>query len=703
MNRTQGFTRLLSDPGKLVSHATVTVYVAGTTRLATIYADNAVPPTPRANPFTSDSHGYWFFYAAPGRYDVQLSGGSPSIPTPYKIPADQPVGVGDSGVLSYTRTALPASGVAANAARLARVTDSVRGLWMDTGQQWFDLNGEICNVKEFGAIGNGVADDTSAIQAAIDAAVALGGARVWFPPGNYRITAALVVVMGAPTVGIGIIGSGVAATTITQATTGADIFQVGTNSLERADNIRIADLNTVGGNYALNLNNALQGKFERLRLTSCAVGIYTRGQNEGHVFRDINIDGWTTNGIYCGASNGSSGAELDHPEIQKCRFDNIRIANGSGGSAFIITASLYGGAQQVSGALTLTRILLEGNNRSGLEIRYSFNTSIDGFSNEDHPDTNNVYTALLVDNQSTVYVSHCQIWAGTGPNNYAYLVTVQSGTLMLSEAFVTGPGVGGDIFVNDTFVGHTVFIINAATLVFSNTAARRRAVLINLRDSSGVPIIWPSDYAFVTIETDSAVSGNLRVSGALKVSATTGIAARPLHVLGASTDEILARMQTDSGKNGVFEFYQGTMYRGELDADGTSVSIYNSNGGGPNDNNGVHVMQSGAGGSNWGFFTRAAADFGNGAQVIAIRNAFVIPTANPVNGGILYSTGGALHWLSPGGTNTTVAPNDPHCEKCGRDFVLEWKSEKFGHLQICMWCASEALAAGVLLRDPPAR
>lgn len=52
---------------------TVTVYITATLNLATLYADNS--GTSKANPFTADSTGYWFFYVDNGRYDVQLSGG----------------------------------------------------------------------------------------------------------------------------------------------------------------------------------------------------------------------------------------------------------------------------------------------------------------------------------------------------------------------------------------------------------------------------------------------------------------------------------------------------------------------------------------------------------------------------------------------------------------------------------------------------
>lgn len=71
------------------------------------------------------------------------------------------------------------------------------------------VNLNVFNVKDpaYGAVGDGVVDDTAAIQAAVDACVAAGGGIVYFPPVNvaggafYRITRA-----GANTYCISVIG-----------------------------------------------------------------------------------------------------------------------------------------------------------------------------------------------------------------------------------------------------------------------------------------------------------------------------------------------------------------------------------------------------------------------------------------------------------------------------------------------------------------
>lgn len=51
----------------------------------------------------------------------------------------------------------------------------------------------VFNVLDYGAAGDGVADDTAEIQAAIDAAEAAGGGTVYFPEGTYAISAPVTV------------------------------------------------------------------------------------------------------------------------------------------------------------------------------------------------------------------------------------------------------------------------------------------------------------------------------------------------------------------------------------------------------------------------------------------------------------------------------------------------------------------------------
>lgn len=56
-----------------------------------------------------------------------------------------------------------------------------------------DKGGQVLNVKAFGAKGDGVTDDTAAVQAAINAANAANGGVIYFPSGIYLIGSALVI------------------------------------------------------------------------------------------------------------------------------------------------------------------------------------------------------------------------------------------------------------------------------------------------------------------------------------------------------------------------------------------------------------------------------------------------------------------------------------------------------------------------------
>jgi hypothetical protein len=100
-----------------------------------------------------------------------------------------PMTSSDLRIKNYLKSALPASvaGASGTTGRLAQLTDYTKDLWVDTGTQWRSVGGEVFNVKDFGAKGNGTIDDTAAIQAAINAAQAAGGGKVYLPKGTYAL------------------------------------------------------------------------------------------------------------------------------------------------------------------------------------------------------------------------------------------------------------------------------------------------------------------------------------------------------------------------------------------------------------------------------------------------------------------------------------------------------------------------------------
>jgi polygalacturonase len=94
---------------------------------------------------------------------------------------------------------------------------------------------DMVSIKDFGAVGNGVADDTTAIQAALNACGAratnyygeTNGLSIYFPWGTYKITAPLVIPSNA---GISFVGDGGTKSKIWQSVNGQDAFQLSGNN-----------------------------------------------------------------------------------------------------------------------------------------------------------------------------------------------------------------------------------------------------------------------------------------------------------------------------------------------------------------------------------------------------------------------------------------------------------------------------------------
>jgi len=141
----------------VLSNASCVVYIANTLGAATLYSDNGV--TPLANPFLSSATGRIDFYAANGRYDVVVSKVGYLTVTISDIELDDLLAPSGSNSVGY----LPAGAGAVATTVQTKLRESV-------------------SVLDFGAVGDGVTDDTAAIQAALN----LGAFHlIYFPAGTY--------------------------------------------------------------------------------------------------------------------------------------------------------------------------------------------------------------------------------------------------------------------------------------------------------------------------------------------------------------------------------------------------------------------------------------------------------------------------------------------------------------------------------------
>lgn len=167
-------------------------------------------------------------------------------------------------------------------------TQTVTGAKTFNANTLLDKGSMVFNVKAYGAVGDDTNDDTAEIQAAIDAAAAVGGV-VWFPAGTYKISASLKLYNATPTPdvpysGITLAGAGATetkGTIIKQYTTGADIIHGlnnATNSVQLT-RVTIRDLCLVFGGTATNSGNGIYlqevaadgPSFEAMNLTNIMV------------------------------------------------------------------------------------------------------------------------------------------------------------------------------------------------------------------------------------------------------------------------------------------------------------------------------------------------------------------------------------------------------------------------------------------------
>ncbi len=226
--------------GHPVAGATIRVCASAATGtpcnpLATIYTD-ATLTVPSPNPFQSDGIGNYHFYAPSGRYQLQISGPgiTGTITTPDVILAsDTSSGGSGSDITAFGLTLGGNLTVAGNASIAGTLTTGTfsPGVFAPSslsvsGNENVQGPRPRVDVTAFGAKGDGVTDDTAAIQAAINAACRTstlgGGGSVFFPaPTNYYkvvqpqtpSTASVFSTPAAGCIGLHLEGGNVAGTT----------------------------------------------------------------------------------------------------------------------------------------------------------------------------------------------------------------------------------------------------------------------------------------------------------------------------------------------------------------------------------------------------------------------------------------------------------------------------------------------------------
>jgi len=206
----------VSGYGAAAASGTVQFYQPGTLTPVTVYSDDGLTQA-LSQPITLDATGKTplpVYTAAPLRAIIKSQAGA-TLQDITRIDGDRAelVQVSNASWPGATTadavfTAIGTSLGGTNGQYLAPGTGAVaRNLQTVIADLAFD-------VKNYGAVGNGIVDDTSAIQSAVTACVAAGGGCVLFPPGTYLISSALSV-SPSSAMGISFVGAGIGASVLT--------------------------------------------------------------------------------------------------------------------------------------------------------------------------------------------------------------------------------------------------------------------------------------------------------------------------------------------------------------------------------------------------------------------------------------------------------------------------------------------------------
>lgn len=246
----QGYVENVST-GKALPDAVIRVYSFPANVLQSTFADPSSTPKPVVS---SDANGAFNFYIPDGVYDLEYVYNGDVLTRLTNIPIYNPANALPAADLGAFGQTLVANATAADARA--------------------DLQLYEVNVKQYGAVGNGITDDTTAIQAALNT-----GKTVWLPTGSYAISA-----------------------TIRFASDGQIIYGDGTGNPSEPARARLKWIGASGG-----------------KMFSVSNGITENWQN--CTLRDVHLDGnsLANIGVECYASAVSGGAWRN-------RFINVTIS-----------------------------------------------------------------------------------------------------------------------------------------------------------------------------------------------------------------------------------------------------------------------------------------------------------------------------------------------------------------------------------------
>lgn len=372
-----------------------------------------------------------------------------------------------------------------------------------------EVKGPWADIRAYGAIEGGVVDNTTAFQAAVDAAA---GGKVFIPKGSWKGKLSSVYP-------ISIRGNKEGGSILIAPLASDDIITFGQDDANTI-HFDVSDLTLSGGRYPLRLNNIQSSSFKKIYFTSNQTPIYMEGQIETCEFLKLYLDGFTQYGILTGQSNGGTNPSYNAPMFQKCLFDHIEFRGAAGALASLkLTAGVYLTVQQTSGFSSFRNIISQGNEIGVIDADFLTNTSFDHLENETFGTfAANTYSMIKLGG----YCGHLGLTNfALAADKYKYAIEQLGGFITLMNVTIAPAGATADIYSDGrlTVINSSLKGAAASGFVFgAGSSGGKRALLINVVDGDGNYITdWPSTYPWITPNASGVLTGYLSCPKGLNV------------------------------------------------------------------------------------------------------------------------------------------------------------------------------------------
>lgn len=363
----------------------------------------------------------------------------------------------------------------------------------------------VVNVRDFGALGNGITDDTVAIQAAIDSLPATGGS-VFFPTGTYMVSTIRGDGSAGGKTNVSLYGEG----------SSSHIKKLANSAIATVDGKRNSVIQFLTGNNHAVRNLKIEGNNSRGGLVP----------NYGSV--------WTPNTTYTFTGNDDVAYSTQANGTTVAPGNPYSVAVANGGRVFLLAQTHTSGPSSILADLALG-YWVEVTNQPFDELT---GTGYFGYweSDDDYAHRHGIYANGTTSAMDGVIVENCEVTdavyggivVGSGPlfANQKYFGTI-NGRIADCYAYDNrGSNIGGGYAVSKTVVGNTTkggtssgirfdegcdnSVISGNTIIGEGTADNGGVLVYKSKGTvvSGNAIIGALPGIWIYEATEYSVTGN---------------------------------------------------------------------------------------------------------------------------------------------------------------------------------------------------